>query len=343
MAYLHCRFVYNLAVIENVFNGAETPELDIDFVTGDITLGTRYDSESYDFGTVNGSTLSVAAVSTDVSVTVVSTTGMSVGERISIELDNTLRFVSYIKALPGSGVIDLADAITSSAAIGNNAVTSAQLDTTTDGSLVEEFKSTKVREITNFSEDLLDEGFKYVGRTFPFIGVAQPELRSLRLLLDYKTDRTSTNLTITNITQANPAVVTVSAMNTIQTLDSIAIATVVGMTEVNSNLYVVGTVTGSTFELWQFPSYVNIDSSAFTAYTSGGICIKQEVDAFNPVLDSDDAGYVFSDNDDYIQYFRELTSRRVYIFGPSGQTGLVATVNASPNTQAAMDAIIDNR
>ena len=74
-------------------------------------------------------------------------------------------------------------------------------------------------------------------------------------------------LTITGITQANPAVVTVSSAGTIQNGDQIVIQGVEGMTEVNftgDNLYTVANLSGSTFEL------SGIDSSAFTAYTSDG-------------------------------------------------------------------------
>lgn len=76
-----------------------------------------------------------------------------------------------------------------------------------------------------------------------------------------------TALTITNITTANPAVVTVSAAGTLQNGDLIAIQSVVGMTEVNftgSNLYTVANLAGTSFEL------SGIDSSLYTAYTSGG-------------------------------------------------------------------------
>jgi len=69
--------------------------------------------------------------------------------------------------------------------------------------------------------------------------------------------------TITNITQANPAVVTTSA-HTFLNGESVTITGVVGMTEVNGNTYVIANVTATTFELQ------GVDSTAFTAYTSGG-------------------------------------------------------------------------
>jgi len=70
--------------------------------------------------------------------------------------------------------------------------------------------------------------------------------------------------TITNITQANPAVVTTSAAHTFLNGESVTITGVIGMTEVNGNTYVIANVTATTFELQ------GVDSTAFTAYTSGG-------------------------------------------------------------------------
>lgn len=83
-----------------------------------------------------------------------------------------------------------------------------------------------------------------------------------------------TDLTITAITQANPAVVTVSSIGNLSNGDLIVIQDVEGMTEVNfngSNLYTVANIAGATFELQ------GIDSTAFTAYTSGGTVIFGDV------------------------------------------------------------------
>lgn len=85
---------------------------------------------------------------------------------------------------------------------------------------------------------------------------------------------TNSNLTITAITQDNPAVVTVSSAGSISNGDSIVITDVSGMTEVNydgSNIYTVANLSGTQFEL------SGIDSSAFTAYTSAGEVTYGEV------------------------------------------------------------------
>jgi hypothetical protein len=76
-----------------------------------------------------------------------------------------------------------------------------------------------------------------------------------------------TDLTINNITQANPATVTVSNIGDLQNGDQIVIQSVTGMTEVNfdgSNIYTVANIAGNDFELQ------GIDSSAYTAYSAGG-------------------------------------------------------------------------
>jgi len=81
---------------------------------------------------------------------------------------------------------------------------------------------------------------------------------------------TDTDLTITAITQANPAVVTVSSIGDLQNGDQLVIEDVIGMTEVNfdgTNIYTVANIAGATFELQ------GIDSSAFTAYSSAGTVI----------------------------------------------------------------------
>jgi len=85
---------------------------------------------------------------------------------------------------------------------------------------------------------------------------------------------TVSDLTITNITQANPGVVTVSDIGDLQNGDQIVIQEVEGMTEVNftgSNIYTVANIAGNDFELQ------GTNTSAFTAYSTGGTVIFGEV------------------------------------------------------------------
>ena len=75
---------------------------------------------------------------------------------------------------------------------------------------------------------------------------------------------------ITNITQADPAVVT-SAAHGLSNGDIIEIRDVVGMTSLNRNTFYVGNVTANTFELYTDSGLSNsLDSTVYSAYVSGG-------------------------------------------------------------------------
>lgn len=84
---------------------------------------------------------------------------------------------------------------------------------------------------------------------------------------------------ITNISQANPAVVTYSGADNFSNGDIVSVHDVVGMTEVNGKRYTVANVdTGAnTFEL------SGIDSTGYTAYSSAGIVVSGlSVPTFGP-------------------------------------------------------------
>lgn len=95
----------------------------------------------------------------------------------------------------------------------------------------------------------------------------------------HTSDGTAKN--ITGITQANPAVVTSTAHGFVDG-DIVKIASVVGMTELNGNTYMVNQLTANSFEL------VGVNSTGFTAYSSGGtatpLVLTQlcELDGFTP-------------------------------------------------------------
>lgn len=75
---------------------------------------------------------------------------------------------------------------------------------------------------------------------------------------------------ISGITQANPAVITVVAAHQFQLGDPINISGVVGMTEING-WFTVSDITPSTeLKLHAYATGVDIDSTAYTAYVSGG-------------------------------------------------------------------------
>jgi len=77
------------------------------------------------------------------------------------------------------------------------------------------------------------------------------------------------DIIITNISSANPGVVTATAHG-LTNGDWLKLSAIVGMTELNYRTVVVANVTANTFEL-QDHAGVNIDTTAYTAYTSGGI------------------------------------------------------------------------
>lgn len=87
--------------------------------------------------------------------------------------------------------------------------------------------------------------------------------------------------TITNITQANPGVVTTSTAHGYTNGDEITITGVVGMTQVNGHTYFV-TVTDSTH------FSIGVDSSGYTAYTSGGTSENTVINQVVSINDSPD-------------------------------------------------------
>ena len=78
--------------------------------------------------------------------------------------------------------------------------------------------------------------------------------------------------TISGITQANPAVVTATSHG-YDNGDEVLISGVSGMTEVNGKRFLVADKTTNTFEL-QDKDGVDINSTSFTAYSSGGVANK---------------------------------------------------------------------
>ena len=72
---------------------------------------------------------------------------------------------------------------------------------------------------------------------------------------------TQLDATVTGITAANPGVVTATAHG-FTTGQSISFANVAGMTEVNGNAYTITVIDADSFSI--------VDTTTFTAYTSGG-------------------------------------------------------------------------
>ena len=89
---------------------------------------------------------------------------------------------------------------------------------------------------------------------------------------------------ITGITQANPGVIT-STAHGFANGDEIFITDVVGMTELNGSFFLVANVTANTFTLTDIDGAA-IDTSGFTAYSSGGT-LEKVFEIVSPYAEAD--------------------------------------------------------
>jgi len=95
---------------------------------------------------------------------------------------------------------------------------------------------------------------------------------------------TETGQSITAVTQANPAVVTITGHG-YSNGDEVYISGALGMTELNNRNFKVANVTANTFELTSM-SGTNFDSTSLDAYTSGGLAYKI-YEIVTPYLEAD--------------------------------------------------------
>ena len=108
-------------------------------------------------------------------------------------------------------------------------------------------------------------------------------------------DSVYTPVTITGATQADPVVITAAAHGLVDD-DWVYITSVLGMTDLNGNFYIVANATTNTFELTDTDGD-DVDGSAFGAYTSAGQIQK----AFDlPATDSD-VIYVYNKPSDMVK------------------------------------------
>lgn len=91
---------------------------------------------------------------------------------------------------------------------------------------------------------------------------------------------TRASATISGATQANPCVVTTGAAHGFSNGDLIYIDDVVGMTQINKRIYTIANITGTTFEL------SGVNSTAYTAYSSGGAASPSSVPFFTTAAGS---------------------------------------------------------
>lgn len=93
---------------------------------------------------------------------------------------------------------------------------------------------------------------------------------------------TDTPKTITNITQSPSCVVTINAHGYANG-DKIYITGVVGMTEVNNRFYTVSNRAANTFVI-KDENGTTVNSSGYTAYTSGGTSTRQHLGLFSVIV-----------------------------------------------------------
>jgi len=133
------------------------------------------------------------------------------------------------------------------------------------------------------------------------------------------TDQEITNssaITITGITKANPGVVTAAAHG-FSDDDIVLIEDVVGMTSVNDVRVKIDDATTDTFSL-ATEAGVDIDTSAYTAYVSGGTATKVDTLAIGYVKDITDVSYF----DPLFVTFLALIFAKNICYGVTGKTTL---------------------
>jgi len=168
--------------------------------------------------------------------------------------------------------------------------------------------------------------------------------------------------TITGATQANPCVITSSSHGYLDG-EEITISSVGGMTELNGKRYLVANKTANTFELTDKDG-ANINSTGFTAYTSGGVA-NRVYEITSPYLEAELFDVKFAQSADTMwmvhpnHYPRKLTrtgntswtlTTAPIEYGPmqdentgdttltaSARTGSSCTVTASADTFVSTD------
>src|SRR5574338_1463619 len=99
-------------------------------------------------------------------------------------------------------------------------------------------------------------------------------------------DWAPTQATISGATKANPCVITANSHG-FSSGDTVTISNVVGMTQLNTNRYIITVINANSFSLSDL--FGNpVDSSAFGTYVSGGIANKISTDSTPPGLQEDE-------------------------------------------------------
>lgn len=156
-------------VPDNIISGTQFSVYSVFALTSNADSGNNVASITQLDGTTNGTTLSVAASSPDTTFTVVSTTGFSVDEpvRITLNDDRKQQWVTPDNIISGTQFSVYPQyEIRSAAAIGNAVVSLTQLTGTTDGTVDDGFKASKISRIQKTTTKLLQYGAFHQGLEF---------------------------------------------------------------------------------------------------------------------------------------------------------------------------------
>jgi hypothetical protein len=103
---------------------------------------------------------------------------------------------------------------------------------------------------------------------------------------DTGADWDTTQATISGASKANPCVITATSHG-YSTGDTVTISNVVGMTQLNTNRYIITVVDANSFSLSDL--FGNpVDSTGYSTYTSGGQANKISTDSTPPGLQEDE-------------------------------------------------------
>lgn len=145
----------------------------------------------------------------------------------------------------------------------------------------------------------------------------------LHRVTGYSTESFGSNVNITGATQATTCVITAISHGLING-DSVRISSMPGgsMTQLNSQQYWITKLTNNTFEIYTTAARtVGVNSTAFTAYTSGGI-MQKRVPSFISIVDVSDKNVILTAAG-IASAFPTTSLRTLRIGAVAGTTGIV--------------------
>ena len=158
---------------------------------------------------------------------------------------------------------------------------------------------------------------RHVGEdNYGLVGIDYDIQEDQYLLTDQEIS-TSSAVNITGITKADPGVVT-AAGHGFEDDDVVIIEDVVGMTSVNDVRFKVDNATTDTFSLSAEATGLDVDTSGYAAYTSGGIVTKVDTLAIGYIKDITDV----EDFDPLFITYLALIFAKNICYGVTGKTTL---------------------